>query len=610
MKLNSKIQLFSVFIMLANSAYSADYLSPNAIAKGKAEKKLYITSSTAKSVMFFDVGSKKVEKTIALEENPSDISISKNGKKLYVTTNSPQGKIVVLSTDGIIEKTISVGHTPMSPIESNDGKTLYVCNRFSNTVSFIDLASGKETANIAVLREPVASVLSKDGKKLFVANLLPAGSADGDYIASYISIINTDSKKVVDEIRLLNGSMALRGICISPDGKYIYSTHILARYQLPTTQLERGWMNTNAMSIVSVKDNKLLATVLLDEIDRGAANPWGIKCSDDGKYIIVAHAGTHEISVIEQAKLHEKLNIKPTKKRKRKKKKTNYGSDPSNNLAFLVDVRTRIQLNGNGPKGLTIIGNKAYVTEYFTGSLGIIEIDKGENGKIDSIKLGKEIKLSEVRKGEILFNDATICFQSWQSCATCHPDIRNDGLNWDLLNDGMGNPKSTKSMLLAHETPPVMITGIRAKAEVAVRAGLKFAHFAVRPESDAEAIDEFLKSLKPVESPYLVNKKLTKSAKQGKKIFKKAGCASCHSGSMFTDLQKYDLKSAKGVDKGKKFDTPTLIEVWRTGPYLYDGRAATIMEVLTKYNKDNNHGYTSNLSKEELKDLEQYILSQ
>ncbi|MHC4147198.1 MAG: cell surface protein, partial [Planctomycetota bacterium] len=78
------------------------------------------------------------------------------------------------------------------------------------------------------------------------------------------------------------------------------------------------------------------------------------------------------------------------------------------------------------------------------------------------------------RRGEMLFNDALLCFQSWQSCASCHPsDARVDALNWDLLNDGLGNPKNTKSLLLSHETPPAMITGIRENAEIAVRAGFR-----------------------------------------------------------------------------------------------------------------------------------------
>ena len=51
--------------------------------------------------------------------------------------------------------------------------------------------------------------------------------------------------------------------------------HILSRYQMPTTQLERGWMNTNAMSVIDVAAKKLLNTVLLDDIDLGAADALG-----------------------------------------------------------------------------------------------------------------------------------------------------------------------------------------------------------------------------------------------------------------------------------------------------------------------------------------------
>ena len=35
-------------------------------------------------------------------------------------------------------------------------------------------------------------------------------------------------------------------------------------------------------------------------------------------------------------------------------------------------------------------------------------------------------------------------------------------------------------------------------------------------------------------------------------------------------------------------DVPTLAEVWRTAPYLQDGRAATMREVLTTYNPEDH----------------------
>ena len=133
--------------------------------------------------------------------------------------------------------------------------------------------------------------------------------------------------------------------------------------------------------------------------------------------------------------------------------------------------------------------------------------------------MGPEPKLTVARRGEMLFHDADLCFQHWQSCASCHPDARTDGLNWDLLNDGLGNPKNNKSMLLAHKTPPSMWEGVRPNAEDAVRSGIRSIQFSVRPEEDAVAIDEYLKLLTPVPSPHLVGGKLSASAQRGKALF-------------------------------------------------------------------------------------------
>jgi hypothetical protein len=54
---------------------------------------------------------------------------------------------------------------------------------------------------------------------------------------------------------------------------------------------------------------------------------------------------------------------------------------------------------------------------------------------------------------------------------------------------------------------------------------------------------------------------------------------------------------------------PTLHEVWRTAPYLYDGRAKSIMDVLTVHNPEDYHGITQDLTEQELRDLEIYVLS-
>ena len=91
-------------------------------------------------------------------------------------------------------------------------------------------------------------------------------------------------------------------------------------------------------------------------------------------------------------------------------------------------------------------------------------------------------------------------------------------MNWDLMNDGVGNPKNCKSLLYSHVTPPNMISGIRAKAEVAVRAGFRYIQFYEPEEEMAECVDAYMKSLRPVPSPYLVDGELSEKAKAGRKV--------------------------------------------------------------------------------------------
>jgi len=363
-------------------------------------------------------------------------------------------------------------------------------------------------------------------------------------------------------------------------------------------------MNTAALSIIDIANLKILSTVLLDDEKLGAANPWSVACSKDGQLLCVTHAGTHELSVIDRLALHDKIS------RIDEDKISQYGDrNVSEDFHFLTGIRSRIKLAGKGPRGLVLIGDKAFVAEYFSDSIGVVDILPGNKNAAISVRLGVENRMSIERKGEMLFHDASYCRQHWQSCSSCHPDGRADGLNWDLLNDGIGNPKNTKSLLLAHRSSHAMWLGVRESVEEAVRAGFRFIEFCEVPEQDAVAVDAYLKSLQPVPSPHLVNGKLSNPAVLGKKVFEKAGCIQCHIPPQFAREGVQDIGTGTGLDKGKPFTTPSLIEVWRTAPYLHDGRAATMRDVITKFNKGDLHGATSSLNEEEIKGLIEYVLS-
>ena len=54
-------------------------------------------------------------------------------------------------------------------------------------------------------------------------------------------------------------------------------------------------------------------------------------------------------------------------------------------------------------------------------------------------------------------------------------------------------------------------------------------------------------------------------------------------------------------------DTPTLRGLWATAPYLHDGSAATLRDVLTTANPTASHGNLSSLSSAQIDQLVEYL---
>lgn len=547
---------------------------------------ILITEKGRNRISIFSPDGKTLLRTIPVDESPTGILL--DADKAYVTTNAATGHLQIISLEtGKQETAIATGSGACYPIFGPDKKHIYVCNQFQNTVSEVDPAIHQVIRSVKVLREPKSALFSKDGEYLFVTNFLPAQRADVDYVAACISVIRMSDFTKVKDIQLANGSNALRGICMTPDGKYIYISHNLGRFTVPTSQLQQGWMNTSAFSIIDVAKQEFIGAVVVDEPERGAAGIWSIVCNDETLFI--THSGTHEISVIDHKAMLDKFLNYPNK------------SMLDYDLRFLYGLRKRIPLEGNGPRKMIMENGKLYIPTYFADILNIVDAQTCE---IATANLNPDREESAENKGERYFNDASHCFQNWQSCNGCHPgDARTDGMNWDLMNDGVGNSKNCKSLLFSHPTPPSMISGIRETAEWAVRAGFKFIQFFDITEEDAVCVDAYLKSLRPVPSPYLVDGELSDLAKEGRKIFEKLNCTECHSGPYYTDLKMHRIGEDIEFEKG--WDTPTLREVWRTAPYLFDGRAATMEEVFEIH----KHGIDKKVSKKEIKALTEYVNS-
>ncbi|MBD3265506.1 beta-propeller fold lactonase family protein [bacterium] len=601
---------FTIFILLGISvSLFAEVLGTRCLLPGPKKNLLYIAQEEAERIDCFDLADETILESMPVTGKPTGMLFSAENNELIVTLGDRR-RVAVLDRESKTVKTeIVVGAGPCSPVLDAKRHIVYVCNRFDGSISAIDLRQKEEMARIPVTREPIAADISQDGHWLFVANHLPEEPSTAEHVAANVSVIDTQSMRVEKEIELPNGSSGARDLIVSPDGRHVYVSHILARYTVHTTQLEQGWMNTNAVSILDAQERERIATVLLDDVDHGAANPWALAVSEDGNTLIATHAGTHEASVIDVRGLMKTLQDAEDTSR-----------EPMNILSFLHGCRERIPLAGEGPRSVAIVEDRVYVGEYFSDSLAMFDLYE-KPPIVRSVALNPNAKMSKARWGQRLFNDARLCFQNWQSCASCHPDGRADGLNWDLMNDSIGNPKNAKSLLLAHKTPPVMSTGVRETAEHAVRAGMQYIQFTQRMEKQAEAIDAYLRAIQPVPSPYLMNGKLSQAAQRGKALFyqEDVGCFRCHPKPYYTDMKRHDVGTHGPTDftlnedgervPQTKFDTPTLIEAWRTGPYMHDGRYATIEEVITVGNHGDRRGKTSHLTKEQIHDLIEFILS-
>jgi cytochrome c peroxidase len=87
---------------------------------------------------------------------------------------------------------------------------------------------------------------------------------------------------------------------------------------------------------------------------------------------------------------------------------------------------------------------------------------------------------------------------------------------------------------------------------------------------------------------------LTREELQGREVFNQSGCASCHSGPLFTDMAYHRLSDAADHDPGLiestgrpddagRFRTPSLRNVAITGPWWHDGSAKTLAEAIKRH---------------------------
>lgn len=205
------------------------------------------------------------------------------------------------------------------------------------------------------------------------------------------------------------------------------------------------------------------------------------------------------------------------------------------------------------------------------------------------------------------------------ACATCHFEGTEDGLIW-FIKDG---PRQTPFLAQKLKgSAPFNWIGTADTMQKNITQTVKRMGGSGLSDAQKDALTEFLMSedglvLPP--NPNLGPDGLTESQKAGKELFyhPSLGCADCHSGKALTDGENWDvgtftpleieLHEKNGGSEGLSLNTPSLKGLYNSAPYLHDGSAATLYDVLDATSA--TMGVTMQLTGEQRTDLVNYLLT-
>jgi len=591
----------------SGQAEAERFLSPIEMALSADGLRLFVVCEGSDELRVVDTRSGKLIARVSVGHQPRGISLSPDGHQIYVTNSWTDSVSVIDVTTLQVIATLPTGAEPTGVVVDRTGQTLYVANRLSDDISVIDLKSGQETKRLVAGRGASYLTLSPDGKFIYCTHIYPNPGAFRTQPNSEITVIDT-ARQVVVERKQLHNVAGVFHVALSADGRLGIAAQLRPKNLLPLAHVEHGWAFGDSLTLFG-EDVKGTVQVPLDELDRYYALPWGVAITPDKSRIFITAAGSQSVTVIDVPKLLAAIRERPKP----------FANDLSASADYVV---ARIPV-GHNPRGalLSPSGNRLYVANRLDDDISVI--DTQNNKVISTINLGGPKTINAVRRGERLFFTADFAFQGEFGCSNCHIDATIDGLQWDLEPDGFGKDIVDNRLLenLAG-TEPFKWNG--GNPDLPTECGPRTEKFFFRSQSfNAQELNDLVTFVYSL--PYhpnrhrLPNGELTPAQERGKAIFERTKCkngapipetnqcAYCHSGPKFTSQKQVDVGTGKPADRSPLIDVPQLPNVAYSAPYLHDGSARSLEEIWTVFNPKDTHGVSNDLTKDELNDLIEYL---
>lgn len=599
---------------LISKMMNTEYYSPFNLAVGKNDHRLYVVAQDSDELLVVDLEIQKVIRTIPVGDHPHSVVVDQAGQKAYVS-NEWSDNISVIDINTLkVTDTIPTGNGPAGLALDETKNHLYVVNSFGSDMSIIELGSNRELKRLSTGNDPTGISRSGSGKQLLItarrANL-------GDYdepLITELSLVDSESERSVKVD--VEGAYLMENAAFSPQGDLVLFTLIRPKNQLPSVQVENGWMMTHGIGVMELDKGGRITQFLLDEPNAFYPDPFDIELSLDGKLAFVSSSGVDMVSVISIDSIRQFLKVKDAQKRKQ------FGNTLGLSRQFVLK---RIK-TGPNPKGMVLSsdGNQLFVAEHLNDAITIIDVKSLT--KTGTIDLDGPLRITVARQGRRLFSNAGHTFQQQYSCYTCHPDNHEDGLVYNMAAKNMGrNLTNTQSLREIGDTAPFKWNG--KNQTVYKQDGIRFSTVLTRTEQfsyeDLDAISAYI--MRGIRQPpnLVYNPKgvLNESQHRGKELFERSvdnsgnpipennRCVTCHPSPLYSDLKLADVGTLSKTDDSIAFDTPHLTNIYASSPYLHDGRAKTLEEIWTIYGTEDRHGYVNDMTKTQLNDLVNYLNS-
>jgi YVTN family beta-propeller protein len=587
------------------------YKTPLNMALRPGGRELYVACEASGTVVVVDTRTRQKVAEIAVGGQATDVTFSPDGRRAYVSSRLEDSVAVIdVAARKLLEKW-RVGDEPHGVLTDPAGRFLYVLNTAEDSVSVVDTTNGRAIRRLTASRDPSSLALSPDGRRILVTNTLSRPVPFREPSKSEVTAIETKHGVVKDRYVLPEANY-LQGVAWHPSGDFAFVTVTRTKNLVPMTRILQGWTITNGLGVVW-RDGRT-DQVLLDEPQLYFPDPTDVAFTPDGRWALVTSSGLDRVAVVDVAKLigmlkhaspYEREHVFP------------------NHLGKPTEFIVKHIATGNSPRGIVVSpdGRTAYVANALDDSLTVIDVEKlAAVGRVD---LGGPKVITQVRRGERLFHSARITFRRQFSCHSCHPDGHVNGLTFDIEPDGVGiSPVDNRTLRGVLDTAPFKWEGTNPTLarECGPRLSVFFTRIQPFTPEELSALVHYISTIPRPPNRYRpLGAPLTEAQRRGREVFfrtmKNSGdeipvgnrCATCHRGPLHTDRQVHNIGSKMMYDRVAKFDTPHLNNIYDSAPYLHNGIADTLEEIWTRYNPNDTHGVTNDMTKDQLNDLIEFL---